>query len=65
VSLQVDERHVYCLDGSLVYGTSQVVTQANSYSQDQVALLDTSARSSYQLQTDSRHEVRKFMFLLP
>jgi hypothetical protein len=53
-----DEGHG-CLDGSLVPDPSQVIMRANSYWQDQVALLDASARStSYQLQTGSRHEVR-------
>jgi hypothetical protein len=62
VSLQVDERHVYYLDGSLVHGTSQVDMQTNSYWKDQAALLDARGRSSYQPPTGSRHEVCKFVF---
>jgi hypothetical protein len=56
--VSLDEGHGYCLDGSLVHGPSQVVMQANSHWQDQVALLDARARSSYQPPTGSRHEVR-------
>jgi hypothetical protein len=56
--VSLDEGHGYCLDGSLVHVPSQVVMQANSHWQDRLALLDASARSSYQLPTGSRHEVR-------
>lgn len=56
--VSLDEGHGYCLDGSLVHGPPEFVMQANSHWQDQVALLDASARSSYQLPTGSRHDVR-------
>ena len=62
-----DEGHGYCLDGNLAHGPSQVGMQATPHWQDQVALLNASARSSYQLPlaTGSRHEVRYFIFLSP
>jgi hypothetical protein len=56
--VSLDEGHGYCPDGSLVHGPPQIVMQANSHWQDQVALLDDASARSYQLPTGSRHEVR-------